>query len=107
MLVVGAFTGLIVPGLTRHGRDQRALGPGCCLSVALGWIGILLWPRSAAYLWVVLLGLGDNGAFPLALMLIVLRGRSVSSTAGLSTLVQSLGYGLAGLAPVAVGALTG
>lgn len=107
MLVVGAFTGLIVPGLARRGRDQRALVAGCCLSVALGWIGILLWPTSAAYLWVVLLGLGENGAFPLALMLIVLRGGSVSSTAGLSTLAQSVGYGLAALAPVAVGALHG
>jgi len=107
MLVVGAFTGLIVPGLARRGRDQRALVAGCCLPIALGWIGILLWPTSAAYLWVVLLGLGENGAFPLALMLIVLRGGSVSSTAGLSTMAQSVGYALAGLAPLAVGALHG
>jgi MFS transporter, CP family, cyanate transporter len=106
-LIVGAFTGVIVPALTHRGRDQRALVTGCCLSIALGWIGILLWPTAAAYLWVVLLGLGENAAFPLALMLIVLRGGSVSSTAGLSTLAQSVGYGLACLAPVAVGALHG
>jgi CP family cyanate transporter-like MFS transporter len=62
---------------------------------------------SAPYLWVVLLGLGQNAAFPLALMLIVLRGGSVATTEGLSTLAQSVGYVLAAFAPLAVGALHG
>ncbi len=60
---------------------------------------------SAPYLWTVLLGLGENASFPLALMLIVLRGGSVAATEGLSTLSQSLGYVLAAPAPLAVGAL--
>lgn len=106
-LVVGIFTALTIPELARRQRDQRTLVAGCCLLMVIGWIGILLWPTSAAYLWVVLLGLGQNAAFPLALMLIVLRGGSVSSTAGLSTLAQSVGYTLAAVAPVAVGALHG
>jgi CP family cyanate transporter-like MFS transporter len=55
----------------------------------------------------VLLGLGQNGAFPLALMLIVLRGGTVASTQGLSTMAQAIGYGLAALAPLTVGALHG
>lgn len=53
----------------------------------------------------MLLGIGQNGAFPLALMLIVLRGGSVAATQGLSALANSVGYGLAALAPVAVGAI--
>ncbi|MGZ4168066.1 MAG: MFS transporter, partial [Solirubrobacteraceae bacterium] len=57
--------------------------------------------------WAVLLGLGQNAAFPLALMLIVMRGGSVATTEGLSTLSQSVGYVLAALAPLAVGALHG
>jgi MFS transporter, CP family, cyanate transporter len=59
---------------------------------------------SAPYLWTVLLGLGQQGAFPLALMLIVLRGGS-RGTADLSTLAQTVGYLLAALGPVAVGAI--
>ncbi len=106
-LVVGVFTGLTVPGLARRLRDQRAMVAVCCLLMVIGWLGILLAPRSGAYLWVLLLGLGQNAAFPLALMLIVLRGGTVSSTAGLSTLAQSVGYGVAALAPVVVGAMHG
>jgi CP family cyanate transporter-like MFS transporter len=104
-MVVGIATALTLPGLAGRLRDQRLLVIGCCLLMALGWIGILVAPMSAPYLWVVLLGLGQNGAFPLALMLIVLRGGSVASTEGLSTLAQSVGYALAAFAPVAVGAI--
>jgi CP family cyanate transporter-like MFS transporter len=79
----------------------------CCTLMAAGLLGILLAPMAAPYLWAVLLGLGQNASFPLALMLIMLRGGSVAHTQGLSTLAQSVGYVLAAFAPIAVGALHG
>jgi CP family cyanate transporter-like MFS transporter len=106
-MAVGLLTALAVPGLAARARDQRPLVAGCCALMAAGLLGILLAPMSAPYLWAVLLGLGQNAAFPLALMLIVLRGGSVATTEGLSTLAQSVGYALAALAPLAVGALHG
>ena len=96
-----------MPGLATRLRDQRWLVVVCCAVWAAGLIGIIVAPMSAPYLWVVLLGLGQNSTFPLALMLIVLRGGSVSSTEGLSTLSQSVGYMLAAIFPLAVGAMHG
>ncbi len=104
-MVVGVLTALVVPGLAARLRDQRLLATGCCLLAGLGWLGIALAPMSAPALWAVLLGLGQNAVFPLALMLFVLRSGSVRVTEGLSTLAQSVGYALAAAAPVAVGAL--
>lgn len=104
-LVVGVFTSLTVPALAARSRDQRALVFAFVLSGALGWVGILAAPMSAPYLWVVLLGLGQNALFPLALTMIVLRGGNVTNTAGLSTLVQTVGYLLAAFAPLGIGAL--
>jgi CP family cyanate transporter-like MFS transporter len=106
-MVVGLFTALTVPGLAARLRDQRALVIGCCALTAAGLAGILAAPMSAPYLWAVLLGLGQNGAFPLALMIIVRRGGDVATTESLSALAQSVGYVLAALAPLAVGALHG
>ncbi len=106
-MVVGVITALTVPGLASRARDQRGLVIASCALTAAGWIGILLAPMSAPYLWTVALGLGQNAAFPLALMLILLRGGTVASTEGLSTLAQSVGYVLAALAPLAVGAIHG
>jgi CP family cyanate transporter-like MFS transporter len=88
-------------------RDQRWLVAVCTAVWAAGLTGILVAPMSAPYLWVVLLGLGQNSIFPLALMLIVLRGGNVASTEGLSTMSQSVGYVLAAFFPLAVGALHG
>jgi MFS transporter, CP family, cyanate transporter len=106
-MVVGLITALTVPGLANRGRNQRPLVIASCALTAAGLLGILLAPMTAPYLWAVLLGLGQNASFPLALMLIVLRGGSVATTEGLSTLAQSVGYVLAAFAPLAVGALHG
>lgn len=106
-LIVGTFTGLAIPGLAHRLRDQRGLVLATCLLAAGGWLGILIAPTSAPYLWVVVLGLGQNAAFPLAMMMIVLRGGSVRVTQALSAMAQSVGYALAALAPLLVGAIHG
>jgi CP family cyanate transporter-like MFS transporter len=106
-IVVGLITATTLPGIAARQRDQRWLVVICSVLTALGLAGILAVPMSAPYLWAVLLGLGQNASFPLALMLIVMRGGSVAITEGLSTLAQSVGYVLAALAPLAVGALHG
>jgi CP family cyanate transporter-like MFS transporter len=106
-LVVGIGTSLTVPGLAARAHDQRGLVAVFTLCAALGWIGILAAPMAAPYAWVVLLGLGQQALFPLALTMIVLRGGTVTSTAGLSTLVQTIGYLLAAFAPLGIGALHG
>jgi CP family cyanate transporter-like MFS transporter len=73
--------------------------------IAAGWLGVIFAPTAAPYPWVVLLGLGQNASFPLALTLIVLRGGTVTSTSALSTLVQTVGYLFAAVGPLAIGAV--
>jgi CP family cyanate transporter-like MFS transporter len=106
-MVVGLITALTVPGLAGRFADQRPLVIGCCVLTAGGLAGVLLAPMSAPYVWTVLLGLGQNAAFPLALMLIVMRAGDVSYTEALSTMTQSVGYVLGAFAPLAVGAIHG
>jgi CP family cyanate transporter-like MFS transporter len=106
-LIVGLVAALTVPGLAGRFAHQRALMIGCCALTAGGLAGVLLAPMSAPYLWTVLLGLGQNAAFPLALMLIVLRAGDVSYTQALSTMTQTVGYVLGAFAPLAVGAIHG
>ena len=88
-IVVGLLTSTTLPGLATRLRNQQGLVVVCTT------------------VWAVLLGLGQNSTFPLALMLIVLRGGALASTEGLSTLSQSVGYMLAAIFPLAVGALHG
>jgi MFS transporter, CP family, cyanate transporter len=106
-IVVGLLTSTTVPGLAGRLRNQQWLVVVCSTVWATGLIGIAVAPMSAPDLWAVLLGLGQNSIFPLALMLIVLRGGGLATTEGLSTLSQSVGYVLAAIFPLAVGALHG
>ena len=106
-IIVGLLTSTTIPGLATRLRNQQWLVIVCSLVWAAGLIGILAAPMAAPDLWTVLLGLGQNSIFPLALMLIVLRGGSLATTEGLSTMSQSVGYVLAAIFPLAVGALHG
>jgi MFS transporter, CP family, cyanate transporter len=104
-LVVGLIPALTLPTLAARSHDQRVFVLAVIGCIAAGWLGVIVAPTTAPFLWVVLLGLGQNAAFPLALTLIVLRGGTVTSTAGLSTLVQTVGYLVAATGPLVIGAL--
>ena len=104
-LIAGLVPAIAVPTVAARARDQRTFVWAFVVIIATGWIGVIVAPNSVPYLWVVLLGFGQNAAFPLALTLIVLRGGTVKSTAALSTLVQTVGYMIAAVAPFAIGAV--
>ena len=104
-LIVGLAPALTVPSMAARAHDQRPFVLVVVSLIAVGWLGLLLAPTSVPYLWVVLLGIGQNAAFPLALTLIVLRGGTVASTAGLSTMVQTVGYLMAATGPLVIGAV--
>jgi CP family cyanate transporter-like MFS transporter len=104
-LVVGLIPALTVPTLAARSHDQRSFMLAVVGCIAAGWLGVLLAPTTLPYLWVVLLGLGQNAAFPLALTLVVLRGGTVTNTARLSTLAQTVGYLVAALGPLSIGAV--
>jgi MFS transporter, CP family, cyanate transporter len=64
-------------------------------------------PLSGRWLWAVLLGCGQGGAFALALSLIVMRSPDSAVTAQLSAMAQGGGYVLASGGPLLAGLLRG
>ena len=96
---------LVVPVLASRRPSQRRYAAGATALTAAGLAGVLAAPTSAAYLWAVLLGLGQGSSFALALTLFVLRGRTSADTARLSAMAQTVGYLLAAGGPLVVGLL--
>ena len=91
--------------MAARSRDQRPFVLVFVSFIGAGWLGILFAPTAAPLLWVVLLGIGQNASFPLALTLTVLRRGTITSTSSLSTPVQTVGYLIAAAAPLAIGAV--
>lgn len=98
---------LVLPSVATRMPHQRLLVLGSAAVTAAGLLGILLAPTAAPVPWVVLLGLGQGAAFPIALTLLVLRTRSALATTQLSAMAQSLGYLIAATGPALVGILHG
>lgn len=96
---------LLVPVVAARSTDQRVLAASTTLLTATGLLGVLLVPTVSAWLWAVVLGIGQGGNIALALTLFVLRSDSPSNTAGLSAMAQSVGYSIAALGPLMLGLL--
>ena len=110
MLTIVTFGGLpggfLAPQIIVRGIAPRAFLVSFGVSAVLGYLGLLFAPATTPVVWAILLGYGGF-AFPSALALITSRTREVSVTAATSAFVQSSGYVLAAIGPLAVGGLLG
>lgn len=99
---MGLPVSLLVPLLVaRLGRTT----PFYVVAVVTGVVGatgLLVAPGAATVLWVVLIGIPPL-LFPLTLVLFGLRTRQHETTVALSGFVQSVGYAIAALMPLALG----
>lgn len=98
--------GFIAPQIIVRGFHPRTFLLTFSASAVLGYLGLLLMPTAAPFLWAILLSYGGL-AFPSALALITAKTGSVSITARTSAFVQSSGYVLAAIGPLAIGGLLG
>jgi MFS transporter, CP family, cyanate transporter len=104
--VIGIPLSALVPALTVRPRMQRPLLLGFLTCYAVGWVGLWAAPRTAPWLWMIVLSVA-MACFPMILTLIGLRARTPETTAALSTYVQSWGYLISAVGPVLVGVLLG
>jgi CP family cyanate transporter-like MFS transporter len=103
--VTSAPVALVIPVLASRSRSQVPHVVLVAISAALGIAGVLFVPTTVPVLWVVLIGIGQGGAFPLALTMFVLRTRHAEQTANLSTIAQCLAYLVAACGPLIIGLL--
>lgn len=99
---MGLPVSLVVPVLVARARRIWPFYAVAVVGGLAGVAGLLVAPGTATALWVVLLGIPPL-LFPLLLVLFGLRTRSHETAVALSGIVQSVGYGLAALLPLALG----
>ncbi|WP_324649694.1 MFS transporter [Georgenia sp. H159] len=100
--VVGMVSGLLLTVLMRGRADLRGLGVGISLFSVTAMTGLYLLP-GAALLWVALAAVGSGSALVLALSLFGLRTAHPGHTAQLSSMAQTVGYGIAAGGPLLAG----
>ncbi|MEV1130908.1 MFS transporter [Agromyces sp. NPDC049794] len=101
---MGLPAGLVVPIIAaRHGRVRLLVGIAS-VTLVVGYAGLIIAPTFATWLWVAIVGIGPL-LFPLSLVLINLRTRTHEGSVALSGFVQSVGYLMVAVGPLAVGLL--
>ncbi|MFL6094505.1 MAG: MFS transporter [Blastococcus sp.] len=103
--IVGAAGALLAPAQGGRMRTQRPLILAVAVSYGLGLGGLLVAPATGTLVWVAAFGLAQGSGFALALTLVVLRSPTPLVAARLGAVAQCLGYLLAALGPLVIGAL--
>ena len=100
------FAGLLAPIVAGKWRDQRLIVAAMVVLTALGLLGFVYAPVSSLKLVAFVLGIGQGGAFGVALRPFALRSRDPHSASQLSAMAQTVGYVFGGVAgPFAVGVI--
>lgn len=103
--LLGVAGAVVVPVLIRR-RTVRLLVPAALGALWVAFFaGVLLAPAGWA-VWCVLGGITQGGCLALGFSLIAVRSTSSDAARGLSAMVQTVAYCIAGLGPVAVGTLS-
>lgn len=101
---IGLVSGFAAPTLASRLVNPFPVVLASIACFLVGYTGLLVAPGAATIIWVLLTGLGPT-TFPLALTLINLRSRTPGGSAALSGFTQGVGYTVACIGPVAVGAM--
>ncbi|MGW5866703.1 CynX/NimT family MFS transporter [Streptomyces sp. NPDC055239] len=109
MLSYSAFLGmaasLVTPTIARRTRPTWLPVAVAVVLTGSAFVGLATAPISAAYVWMTMLGLGQGAFLSLSLTYIVWRSPDARHTGHVSMMAQGLGYLLAGLGPIGLGAL--
>lgn len=104
MQLATAIPGLLLAPILRKMRDQRLAGVTVCLFSAIALLGFAYLPQWT-WVWSLFFGLGTGAGIILGLSLIGLRTQHAQQAASLSGMSQCIGYLLASVGPMAIGAL--
>lgn len=102
--VLGLPAAFVVPPLAIKMRNPFIIVAVCTACMVLGYLGLLFSPGTGAVVWVMLLGIGVS-TFPLCLTLVNVRTRTTAGATQLSGAMQGIGYAIACLGPIGMGAL--
>lgn len=98
-------SGLLGPMLTDKIHDHRTLLVPAATLALVGMLALLLAPDTAPWVWVCVLGLGQGGAFSLALVLLVDYAETPAGSGRLTAMTFCLSYTIASFGPTVMGAL--
>jgi CP family cyanate transporter-like MFS transporter len=104
-MLAGIPPSLVAPVIMQRLRTQSAVVLAAAVPWMLGITGLLADPAGPTWVWMLLVGIGQGSGISMVLTLVVLRARDAGAAASLSGMAQGVGYVVAALGPLALGAV--
>jgi CP family cyanate transporter-like MFS transporter len=104
MILLGVPAGVLVPPWAARRDSQRSLVVAIVGFGFIGLAGVMLAPTLAPWVWVSCLGVSVGSSFPLALTMVVTKSDSTEAARDLNSFMQSWGYVISAVGPLALGA---
>lgn len=101
-LMIGSF---VTPLLAARRHDQRIYIVMTVFLCLAGTLGLQFAPFSSAIVWALLLGFGQGSGPALGALLFVTKASSVDTATRISAMAQTVGFLIASVGPLLVGAL--
>ncbi|HWC21621.1 MAG TPA: MFS transporter [Flexivirga sp.] len=101
---VGLTCSLLAPIIAGRFADQRAITLAALGICVLGFVGLLT-VHGWWVLWAGMIMVGPGCGIGLALLFMVLRSNSTAQAGQVSGMAQAVGYGLAAIGPILIGAV--
>lgn len=99
------LAGLIFPAWANRKKDIRLVLFFIIICAILGYLGLILLPNTIPYFWMLFLGLGIGGLFPMTLILTMQHFDDPQNAGHLTAFVQGVGYLIAAFSPLIAGIL--
>ncbi|MFL6137118.1 MAG: MFS transporter [Frankiaceae bacterium] len=103
--LVGIAGSLALPSVAGRRHDRRPMFYLSMGASVLGLTMVALAPTTLPWLWLVVMGVGQGGAFSLGLLLLVDHADDPATSSRLSAMAFLVAYSLAAVGPAALGAL--
>jgi CP family cyanate transporter-like MFS transporter len=103
--IVGSLVGLVVPHFVSKVQDQRLILITVAAGTAISFFMITVQSGPILLLWLILSNTGVSISFPVALLLCGSKSSTPEGARNVSTMMQSIGYVISALGPVAMGAI--
>ena len=103
--LIGSLLAIGIPHWAQRSKDQRKAIWLISMTTLVALLGIEFSAGNWLILWVLAVSIGQWSAYPLALLLIIMRSPNPDEAQSLSAMVQSFGYLMGASAPLITGAL--
>ncbi|ESK40074.1 hypothetical protein P256_00513 [Acinetobacter nectaris CIP 110549] len=102
-ILLQTVASFVAPLIATKLKHQSWFNIAVVIMTLIGFLGCLIAPLKLIWLWSIILGIGQGALTSISMALIIFRSENTHVAAKLSSMVQTVGFGLGAFGPLIIG----